>query len=176
MERKISSELVYTGGVVKVYKDTVQTDRGRTAYRDVVRHMGGAGVIAIDDNNEIYLIRQFRYALGEEIIEIPAGKLDVGEDPAHAAARELTEEAGIKATKIELLGNIIPTCGYCDEVIYVYYATGICDAQQNLDDDEELTVFKMPLKDAVKAVLSLEIKDAKTAFAILALNEKLKNM
>ncbi len=174
MERKISSELVYTGGVIKVYSDTVKTSKGTTAYRDVVRHMGGAGVIAIDSNDEIYLIRQFRYAIEEEIIEIPAGKLDAGEDPADAAARELTEEAGIKAEKIEPLGNIIPTCGYCDEIIYVYYATGITPAKQNLDEDEELTVFKMPLKQAVAAVLSGEIRDAKTAFAILALNEKLR--
>ncbi len=174
MEKKISSELVYSGGVVNVYHDRVKTEKGNTASRDVVRHMGGAGIIAIDEGGDIYLVRQFRYAVGEELIEIPAGKLEPNEDPMVTAKRELIEEAGISANDVKPIGKIIPTCGYCDEVIYVYYATDITPAQQNLDEDEELTVFKMPLKDAVKAVLSGEIIDGKTVYAILALNELLR--
>ncbi len=175
MEKKISSELVYKGGVVKVYHDTVKTEKGNIANRDVVRHMGGAGVIAIDENNEIYLIKQFRYAVGEELIEIPAGKLEPNEEPIITAGRELIEEAGITSDKIEFLGKIIPTCGYCDEIIYIYYATDLKASKQNLDEDEELTVFKMPLSEAVEAVFDGRIIDAKTTHAILALNEKLKN-
>ncbi len=175
MEKKISSELVYKGGVVKVYHDKVLTDKGNTANRDVVRHMGGAGVIAIDENNEIYLIKQFRYAVGKELIEIPAGKLEPGEDPMITAQRELIEEAGIEAKTVKSIGQMIPTCGYCDEVIYVYYATDIKPAKQNLDEDEVVTVFKMPLNDAVKAVFNGEIIDGKTIYAILALNEILRN-
>ncbi len=174
MEKKISSKLVYDGGVVKVYYDRVLTEYGNEAGRDVVRHIGGAGVIAVDEKGDILLVRQFRYAVGEELIEIPAGKLEPGEDPMVTARRELTEEAGVTAEHIAPLGKIIPTCGYCDEVIYVYEATGISAAQQNLDEDEHLTVFSMPLKEAVQAVMSGEIKDGKTVYAILALNEKLR--
>ncbi len=173
MEKKLSSELKYDGGVVKVYLDRVLTEKGNEANRDVVRHNGGAGVIALNNEGDIYLVRQFRYAVGEELIEIPAGKLEPGEDPMVTAARELTEEAGIVAGTISPLGSIIPTCGYCDEVIHIYSACDISDAQQNLDEDEHLTVFTVPLKKAVDAVLSGEIKDGKTVFAILALNERL---
>ncbi len=175
MEKQISSKLVYDGGVVKVYYDRVLTEYGNEAGRDVVRHNGGAGVIAMDEKGDVLLVRQFRYAVGEELIEIPAGKLEPGEDPIMTAARELTEEAGVIAEKLELLGSIIPTCGYCDEIIYVYEAEGLSASIQNLDEDEHLTVFSMPLEKAVQAVMSGEIKDAKTVYAILALNEKLRN-
>ncbi len=175
MEKKISSDLVYDGKVVKVYHDTVETEKGNVASRDVVRHMGGAGVIAMDENNEIYLVKQFRYAVGEELIEIPAGKLEPNEEPMITAGRELIEEAGITSDNIKPLGKIIPTCGYCDEIIYVYYATDIKPSQQNLDEDEELTVFKMPLSEAVDAVFDGRIIDGKTTYAILALNEMIKN-
>ncbi len=174
MEIKISSRTVYEGGVITVTQDEVKTPSGRTAGRDVVHHGGGAGVIALNDKGEIYLIKQFRYAVGKELIEIPAGKLDAGEDPKVAAVRELEEEAGIRAENIIHLGDIIPTCGYCNEVIYVYGATGLSHVAQNLDEDEIVSIFTMPLTEAVDAVLKGDIVDGKTVFAILALNERLR--
>lgn len=168
MEKKISGETVYSGDIITVSRDLVKTTGGRS-YREVVHHGGGAGVIAMDNGGEIFLVRQYRYAVGEELIEIPAGKLEPQEEPIIAAERELLEETGVVAKDIKPLGIIIPTCGYCDEKIYVYSAGVVSVEKQNLDEDEQLTVFKVPLKKAVQMVLDGKITDGKTVFAILAL-------
>ncbi len=174
MEKKINSTVVYDGRVIKVTSDDVLTKSGKTASRDVVHHTGGAGIIPVDDEKNVYLIRQFRYAVGKEMIEIPAGKIDKGEDPKTAAVRELREEAGIDAKNSFWLADMIPTCGYCNEVIYIYYATGLSFSEKSLDDDEYTEVFKVSLEKAVDMVMSGEINDAKTSFAILALEQTLR--
>ncbi len=168
-EKMIDSEKIFSGKVITVYKDTVSLENGATAYREVVRHGGGAGVIAIDESGDVYLVRQFRYALGKELIEIPAGKLEKGEDPFLAAKRELTEETGVVAQDYKELGTVIPTCGYCDEVIYIYAAKNLEHTQQNPDEDEFVSVFKVPLEEAVQMVMSGEITDSKTVAAVLKL-------
>ncbi len=168
-EKKLSSENIFDGKVIKVTKDTVELENGSTSLREVVHHNGGAGVAAIDDNGEIYLVRQYRYALGKELIEIPAGKLELGEDPFNTAKRELAEETGIIANDYKSLGTVIPTCGYCNEIIYIYAAKNLSKTQQNPDEDEFVSVFKLPLEDAVNMVLNGEITDSKTVSAVLQL-------
>ena len=112
-------------------------------------------------------MRQYRYALDRELIEIPAGKLEKEEDPLEAAKRELGEEAGLAAAEYRDLGYIIPTCGYCSEIIYLYAAKGLSPVGQHLDADEFLSVFTLPLDKAAEMVLSGEITDSKTVAAVL---------
>lgn len=166
-EKQLSSEEIFKGRVISVTLDTVELENGNTGIREVVHHHGGAGVAALNEQGEIYLVRQYRYALDRELIEIPAGKLEPGEDPFETAKRELGEEAGLKAAEYRDLGYIIPTCGYCSEMIYLYAAKDLSPVSQHLDPDEFLSVFTMPLEEAVQLVLSGEITDSKTVAAIL---------
>ena len=168
-EKQIDSKLIYDGRVIKVTFDTVELENGNTSTREVVHHHGGAAVAALNDNGEIYLVKQFRYALGTELIEIPAGKLEKDENPFEAAKRELGEEAGLVAAQYKDLGYIIPTCGYDNELIYLYAAKGLSKVPQHLDADEFVSVFTMKLDDAVDKVMSGEITDSKTVSAILKL-------
>lgn len=169
-EKQLSSETKFSGRVITVTLDKVQLENGNTSTREVVHHSGGAGIAALNEKGEIYLVRQYRYALNQELIEIPAGKLEKGEDPFETAKRELGEEAGISAATYRNLGCIIPTCGYCSEIIYLYAAKDLTNIAQHLDADEFLSVFTMPLDEAVEKVLSGEICDSKTVAAILKIS------
>ncbi|MEG0616784.1 MAG: NUDIX hydrolase [Oscillospiraceae bacterium] len=170
-ESKIASEQIFNGKIINVTRDEVLLENGAHSYREVVHHNGGAAVIAIDENDNITLIKQYRYPADCELIEIPAGKLEKDENPFEAAKRELAEEAGIVADTYIDLGFIIPTCGYCSEKIFIYAAKGLHTVPQHLDIDEFVTVFTMPLALAVDAVMQNEIKDSKTAIAILKLKQ-----
>ena len=121
-EKQLSSDTIFTGRVISVTLDTVELENGNIGRREVVHHHGGAGVAALNAQGEIYLVRQYRYALDRELIEIPAGKLEPGEDPFETAKRELGEEAGLTAAAYRDLGYIIPTCGYCSEIFFLYAA------------------------------------------------------
>lgn len=169
-EKQLSSREVFAGRVIRVTVDDVALENGNTSVREVVHHHGGAGVIAVNDAGEITLVRQFRYALGKELVEIPAGKLEAGEDPREAALRELGEEAGLRAGAVRKLTETIPTCGYDSEIIYLYAAKDLSPTGQHLDPDEFVTVFTMPLDEAVERVFSGEITDGKTVTAILMLH------
>ena len=168
-EKQLPSEEKFAGRVIRVTVDTVELENGHTSTREVVHHHGGAGIAALNEAGEIYLVRQYRYALDRELIEIPAGKLEPGEDPFEAAKRELGEEAGLKAGHWRDLGYIIPTCGYCSEIIWLYAAKDLTDVRQHLDADEFLSVFTLPLDEAAAKVLSGEIADSKTVAAVLKL-------
>lgn len=168
-EKRLSRETIFTGHVISVTVDAVELENGNTSTREVVHHHGGAGVAALNEAGEIYLVRQYRYALNRELIEIPAGKLEPGEDPFEAAKRELGEEAGLAAAEYRDLGYIIPTCGYCSEIIYLYAAKDLSPVGQHLDPDEFLSVYTAPLDEAARQVLSGEITDSKTVAAILKL-------
>lgn len=166
-EKMLDSREIYNGRVIRLTVDKVELENGRTSTREVVHHHGGAGIVALNDKDEVYLVRQYRYALDKELIEIPAGKLEKGEDPFEAAKRELGEEAGLQADTYVDLSPMIPTCGYCSEVIYLYAAKDLHPVGQHLDEDEFLSVFTMPLSEAVEKVLSGEIVDGKTCTALL---------
>lgn len=171
-EQFLSNETVFTGRVFRVTLDEVRLENGEVAKREIVHHNGGACIAALTDENEIYLVRQYRYAMGQELWELPAGKLEKGEDPFEAAKRELAEECGLVADHFVDLGPIYPTVGYCTEVIWTWAATGLHKTEMHLDEDEFLTPVKLPLEKAVEMVFSGEIRDSKTVAALLKLAEK----
>jgi ADP-ribose pyrophosphatase len=153
---------MYTGIIINVNVDTVTLPNGLTVNLEVVRHPGAAAVVPLKDDGTVFLIRQFRHAAGGFIYEIPAGKLNPGEDPAACAARELEEEIGYRAGKLELLSSIFTAPGFTDEVIHVYKATGLTTGRQQLDRDEVLDVIEMPLQEAMRMIETGAIRDAKS--------------
>ena len=166
-EQTLESRLIFDGKVIRVTLDKVLLENGDTSMREIVHHHGGACVMPVTDNEEIYMVRQFRYALGEEIWELPAGKLEAGEDPFEAAKRELEEECGVTADEYTPLGCIYPTVGYDSEKIYLWMARGLHASRQHLDEDEFLDVRKVPFDRALAMVLDNTIRDSKTVAGIL---------
>lgn len=169
-EQALSCRTVFTGRVFTVTVDRVRLENGAESEREIVRHHGGACIAALTEQDEIYLVRQYRYALGRELWELPAGKLEKGEDPFAAAKRELAEECGLVAERFFDLGEFYPTVGYCTEIIYTWLATGLSPCPMHLDEDEFLTPQKLPFQKAVEMVWSGEIRDGKTVAAILKID------
>lgn len=169
-EKQLTSRTVFEGRVFTVTLDRVQLENGAESTREVVHHHGGACIAALTESDEIYLVRQYRYALGQELWELPAGKLEKGEDPFAAAKRELAEECGLKAEHFTDLGEFYPTVGYCSEIIYTWLATGLSPCAMHLDEDEFLTPEKLPFSEALAMVLDGRIKDGKTVAAILKID------
>jgi ADP-ribose pyrophosphatase len=168
-EKKISSEVMYAGRVITVTRDTALLENGKTALRDVVHHHGGACILPYFEDGTICMVRQFRYAMQQELWELPAGKLEQGEDPFLAAQRELTEECGLTADEYISLGEFYPTVGYDNEIIYIWVARGLHKVEMHLDEDEFLTPERVPLDKAYAMVMSGEIKDGKTIAGVLKL-------
>jgi ADP-ribose pyrophosphatase len=159
---------IYTGIVVNLNVDTVTLPNGLTVDLEVVRHPGAAAVVPLKDAGTVVLIRQFRHAAGGFIYEIPAGKLHPGEDPRVCAARELEEEVGYRAGRLELLSSIFTAPGFTDEVIHIYKATGLTTGRQQLDRDEVLEVIEMPLLEAIRMIETGAIRDAKSIVGLQA--------
>ena len=176
IEKQLSSEFIFDGVVVKLYKDMVELPNGKEATREVIRHKGAACVIAITDDYKVIVVKQFRYPFNKVLVEIPAGKLDPGEEPHQCALRELKEEAGVIPERLVFIGDLYPTPAYCDEVIHMYMATGLKYVEQNLDDDEFLEVVHMPYTELKKAIFTGEICDAKTQAAFLKADYILNNI
>ncbi|MBR3844840.1 MAG: NUDIX hydrolase [Clostridia bacterium] len=168
-ETQIDSTPLFQGCVLNLRKDRVMLPNGETAFREVIEHNGGACVAPLDDQGNLLMVRQHRYAAGETLWEIPAGKLEKGEDPMLCAARELEEEAGCIAKELIPLGYFFPTPAYCQEKIYMYYAKELTPTKQNLDEDEFLEVAAIPFDQVLKMVDNGEITDGKTQLAILKL-------
>jgi ADP-ribose pyrophosphatase len=157
---------IYKGRVVTLNVDTVTLPNGVTIDLEIVRHPGASAMVPMKDDATVVLIRQFRHAAGGFIYEIPAGKLHPGEDPVVCAARELEEEIGYRADKLERLSSIFTAPGFTDEVIHIYKATGLTKAKQTLDRDEVLEVIEMPLQDAIAMIRTGTIRDAKTMIGL----------
>ncbi len=166
-ERKISSESIYKGRIVELMVDVAELEDNTTAIREVIVHPGGVGVLAIDTQGQVLMVRQFRYPTGKELLEIPAGKLEFGEDPLLCGHRELEEETGYKAEKLHPLTGMFPTPAYNNEYIHLYYAAGLVPSQQNLDSQEFLSVEKIPFDSLLEMVLRGEIIDGKTQSAVM---------
>lgn len=166
IEEKLSGEEIFNGHVFSVHLDKVKISDGSIRPREVVEHRGGVGVVAIDNDGGVYMVRQFRYAVGKAILEIPAGKLEKGEEPLSSAKRELAEETGCTAENWTSLGVMYPTPGYCSEALHIYMATGLTPGRQNLDDGEILTVEKIPLEKIMDMIMAGDIMDGKTVFGI----------
>jgi ADP-ribose pyrophosphatase len=166
-EEKIASKNVFTGRMLHVQVDDVRLPDGREATRELVRHPGAAAVVPILPDGRIVLVRQFRYPLGRETLEIPAGKLEPGEDPQECILRELQEEAGYKAGSIKHLSTICTAPGFTDEVIHLYEASQLQPSQLQPDDDEFLQVQVFTLEEIRQMIHSGEIEDAKTIVSLL---------
>ena len=167
-ERPLTEETAWTGRIFSVSRLHVQMPDGREAVRDVVRHPGAVAIVALTDDGHICLVRQYRTALDRVTVEIPAGKLEPGEDPLAAAHRELEEETGFTADKMAYLTSIASSDGFTDEVIHVYMATGLTFTSSNPDDDEFINVDLVELTELVDAVLDGRVEDAKTVVGALA--------
>jgi len=157
-----STKHIYKGRIVDLRLEPVELPNGKRIELEVIHHPGASAVVAIDDERQVVLIRQFRHAAGGYIWEIPAGTLDAGEDPRDCATRELTEETGLVAREITPLGSIVTTPGFCNERIYLFLARGLTTAEQKLDHDEVLTVERVPFHRALEMVARDEIQDAKS--------------
>ena len=153
---------IFTGKVVTLHIDTVTLPNGVTIDLEIVRHPGAAAIVPLKKDGTVVLIKQFRHAAGGFIYEIPAGKLHSGEDPMDCAARELEEEIGYAAGRLEHLTSIWTAPGFTDEIIHIYKATGMTAGRQQLDRDEVLEVLEIPLKEAITMIDAGLIRDAKT--------------
>ncbi|WP_126937365.1 NUDIX hydrolase [Veillonella sp. CHU740] len=165
-ERKLSSEMKFDGKLIKVTYDIADVN-GKEAWREVVHHPGASAVVAIDEDNRIIMEKQFRYALNDYLLEIPAGKLDAGEDPLVCAKRELEEETGIIASEWISLGAIATSPGFCNEVIHLYVAKGLSKGEIHWDEDEYVEVERYTLDELLQRIKEETIKDSKTLSALL---------
>lgn len=162
-----TEDTMWQGRIFDVNRLNVELPDGRMAQRDVVRHPGAVAIVALTDDGRICLVRQYRTALGRVTVEIPAGKLDPGEDPLECANRELLEETGMRAERMAFLTTIATGVGFCDELIHMYMATGLSFAASDPDADEFINVDLVPLDELIDAVLDGRIEDCKTVTGAL---------
>ncbi|MEG2813765.1 MAG: NUDIX hydrolase [Oscillospiraceae bacterium] len=167
IEKKISSKVVFDGRLLHVTSDTVVLPNGNETTREVIWHNGAVCIVAFDEDDNVYMVKQFRYPFNRVILEVPAGKIDQGETPDEAAKRELEEEIGMTATTLVPIGEFYPSVAYTTEIIYMYIATGLKKSSQNLDEDEFLNVEKYNFNTVCNMIMQNEIGDGKTISAIL---------
>ncbi len=170
-EKTTEKIYVFEGKIINVRRDKAALPTGRPCIREVVEHNGGVCVAALTDKNELLFVRQFRYPYMEVVLELPAGKLEKGEDPFEAGKRELAEETGFVAEKYADLGKFYPTPGYVNEIIHLYAGWQLKDVGIHLDEDEFLEVERIPLNKAVDMVMNNEIRDGKTQTLIMRVAE-----
>ncbi|HST51562.1 MAG TPA: NUDIX hydrolase [Pyrinomonadaceae bacterium] len=168
----LSSEEVFKGRLINVVRDTVRED-DKTYVREVVRHPGGAAAVAYFDDGTVALVRQYRHPPARFTLELPAGKLDAGERPEQTAARELEEELGFAAGRMEKLSEFYSTPGFCDEKLWVFLATELHETERHCEDDEIIEIVRVPFTRALEMVASREIEDAKTIIGLLLAAQRL---
>jgi len=166
-EKKISSKLIYDGKILRLHVDTVELPNGKQGLREVADHPGGVAIVAIDNQGNLLTVKQYRYVFSRVVEEIPAGKLERGEDPRDAALRELKEETGATPARFTDLGKLIVSPGAYGEVLYLYLAEGLDMGETSPDEDEFLDVIRTPFDEMVRRVLAGELSDAKTVAGIL---------
>jgi ADP-ribose pyrophosphatase len=162
----VSSRSIFKGRVVDLSVERVVLPNGNEAEIEMIHHRGAAAIVPVDEDRNVFLVRQYRHAAGDWLLEVPAGKLDGGEPPEVCAAREVREEVGREAGKLTPMGWIWTTPGFTDEKIWLYLATDLRRAEQALEDDEVLTVVRMPLDEAVEMARRGEIADSKSCCAL----------
>ncbi|MGV3243992.1 NUDIX domain-containing protein [Staphylococcus sp. 11261D007BR] len=165
-EKTLSKEAIYEGKIINVEKHKVLLPNNETSYREVVKHNGAVAVCALTPDNEVILVRQYRKPMDEVLLEIPAGKLEPGEDRMSAAKRELEEETGYKTESLTLIGEVYGSPGFADEKISIYFTDQLSEGKVQLDDDEFVEKTLYSLSDVEQAMANQEINDAKTFIAL----------
>jgi ADP-ribose pyrophosphatase len=163
----LDSEEIFNGSIFDVERDRLLEENGIEVIREVVRHPGGAGALPVFDDGSVVLVRQYRHPAGRELLEIPAGRIEGGEAPEVCAAREVEEETGFRAGRIEKLAEFYSTPGFCDEKLHVYLATDLTPSSRNLDHDELIEVVCMQFAEALGMAERGAIQDSKTIIALL---------
>ena len=166
-EKTLSREEKYQGSFLSLHVDQVQLPNGRTSFREVVEHVDGVAILALDDRNNVLTVTQYRYVIGKTPLEIPAGTLEPGEDPVAGALRELKEETGAVPDTFLPMGVTLPSPGCLSERLYLFLAKGLHMESQQLDEDEFLNVERIPFNEMVHRVMDGEIEDSKTIAAVL---------
>ncbi len=166
-EKTVKSKEIYNGKVLRFHVDTVEIEKDCFYERELVDHPGGVAVVAIDSDDMVYMVRQFRKPFNKALLEIPAGKLDKSEKPEVCGVRELKEETGLFTDNLVSLGEFYPSVGYTNEVIHLFLATDFVQNEASPDEDEFVDVEKIPLNTLCHMIMSGEIKDGKTIAAIL---------
>jgi len=166
-EKQIETKTVYEGMIVDIRNDIAELQNGNRARREVVVHPGGVGIVAVTNDNKVLMVRQYRYPMEEELLEIPAGKLDGGEDPLGCAVRELSEETGYTAGKYVDLGAIYPSPGFCRETLYLYLALDLKPGKMHLDHNELLSVEHIDIDELIDKAMANELKDAKSIIGVM---------
>ena len=174
MEKTLSSQLVYEGRAVKLKSDTVETPTGRETTREIVEHSDCIAVVAIDAENNVLLVKQFRKPVEKELLEIPAGGIDQGEDPEAAVRRELREEIGYMPQKVKRLGGFYSAPGYCTEYLHLYLATDLVPSRLFAEDTEEISLVRVPVAQIPDLIASGRFCDAKSIAGLLTYLEYLK--
>lgn len=164
-ETTVKKNVVYSGRIIRLRVDDALLPDGRPCKREIVEHPGGSAVLCVE-SGKVLLERQFRYAYGEVIWEIPAGKLEKGEDPARAAMRELEEETGLRAERMQKLFTLYPTPGYTNERLHIFWARGVKKGEAHPDDGEYVTLSFVPLGEVRQMIADGRICDAKTVAAV----------
>lgn len=171
METKVNSKVVFDGKIFKVTHDEVFVEKTQSiAKREIVHHHGGVGIVAYFEG-KILLVKQYRYAIGEYTLEIPAGKLEAGEDPAYCAKREIEEETGYEAHDIEKIATILATPGYCSEHLHIYITKNVSKVEKPRlgDEDEDIEMNWYPLEECIEMIKNGKITDAKTVIGIMSI-------
>jgi len=166
-EKTISSERIYEGRILNLRKDKVKVKDNKTSYREIVEHNGGVALAAITPEGKMVMVKQYRKAAEKAVLEVPAGKIEKDEDHRLTAERELKEETGYSADKIEYITSFYSSIGYSTEVIYLYLATGLTPGETDFDDNESIEILEYELPELKRMVFTGEIEDAKTLAAIL---------
>ena len=169
----LNRDVVYSGRIVELIIDDIKI-KGKETLREVVRHPGGVGILAEVEPDRIPLVRQHRYPVNMDVLEIPAGKIEPGEEPEKTAVRELEEETGYRPLNIKRAFSYYPTPGYCDELLHIYYVNSVEKTETCFDEDEELEIEFYTLEQAMRLIREGELKDGKTIAALywMALNRK----
>lgn len=165
-EKTITSEKIFSGRIVKLRVDTVELPNGKTSTREIVEHAGAVGILPVDNEEMVWLVRQYRKPLERVLLEIPAGTLEPGENPLDCAIRELEEETGLHAGQWERILGYHSAPGFCDEYLHLYLARELSPGKMNLDQDEFVQPVKMPLEEAYQAIFAGQIVDGKSIIAI----------
>jgi len=162
MEKQLNSTKIYDGKVIRVKVDDVLLEDGKTSKREVVMHNGGACIAIKDTDDKYFMVKQYRYALGKDMIEFCAGKIEIGEDPDNTVLREAEEEVGYTVKNVVKFGYMVPTCGYCTEKIYLYYGEVDKKINQNFDEDEDINTLKYSFAEIKEMINNGTIDDGKT--------------